>query len=74
MRAHAAPALPHAAGGSDADVACAVREEDGWNAFVATAAWWMGENANQLCGEYAGGWRGGMRGWAGMWPWHEWAR
>ena len=35
-------------------MARAVREEDGWNAFVATAAWWVGEHANSLCGEYAG--------------------
>lgn len=32
----------------------AAREEDGWNAFVSTAAWWLGENANELCDEFAG--------------------
>lgn len=35
-------------------MARAVREEDGWNAFVATAAWWVGEHANSICGEYSG--------------------
>ena len=40
----------------EGDVARAVREEDGWNAFVATAAWWVGEHANALCGEWSGGW------------------
>jgi hypothetical protein len=47
-------AICDAGAGGEADVARAVREEDGWNAFVSTAAWWVGEHANSLCGEYAG--------------------
>lgn len=41
-------------GGAGAEVARATREEDGWNTFVATAAWWLGERANELCEEFAG--------------------
>lgn len=32
----------------------AARNDAGWSAFVATAAWWLGENANNLCGEFTG--------------------
>ncbi|KAI8103471.1 hypothetical protein M9435_004809 [Picochlorum sp. BPE23] len=32
----------------------AARSDAGWTSFVATAAWWLGEMANQLCGEKCG--------------------
>jgi hypothetical protein len=32
----------------------AAADEDGWTAFSATAAWWLGENANAVCDEWAG--------------------
>ena len=57
MEALASPAPPGTqarAGGGAAEVTRAAREEDGWNAFVSTAAWWLGENANALCEEYCG--------------------
>eukprot|EP00887_Chlorella_sp_A99_P007321 scaffold2.g7321.t1 len=40
--------------GREAEVSRAAREEDGWNAFVATAVWWLGEHANGLCDEFCG--------------------
>jgi hypothetical protein len=57
MEALASPAPPSTqarAGGGAAEVTRAAQEEDGWNAFVSTAAWWLGENANALCEEYCG--------------------
>lgn len=48
------PSTQARAGSGTADVTRAAREEDGWNAFVSTAAWWLGENANALCDEFAG--------------------
>ena len=48
------PAAAPRPGGGEAEVARAAREEDGWNAFVATAVWWLGEHANVLCDEYCG--------------------
>ena len=48
------PATRPRAGAGHADVVRAAREEAGWNAFVCTAAWWLGENANDLCEEYVG--------------------
>ncbi|KAL4422766.1 hypothetical protein ABPG75_008963 [Micractinium tetrahymenae] len=48
------PSTQARAGSAPAEVTRAAREEDGWNSFVATAAWWLGENANALCEEYAG--------------------
>ena len=32
----------------------AARSDAGWTSFLATAAWWLGEHANELCGEYVG--------------------
>jgi hypothetical protein len=40
--------------GRVSEVTRAAQEEDGWNAFVSTAAWWLGENANALCDEFCG--------------------
>jgi len=48
------PATRPRAGSGHADVVRAAREEAGWNAFVCTAAWWLGENANELCEEFVG--------------------
>ncbi|KAG7671334.1 hypothetical protein KSW81_003472 [Nannochloris sp. 'desiccata'] len=48
------PATRPRAGAGHADVVRAAREEAGWNAFVCTAAWWLGENANELCEEFVG--------------------
>jgi hypothetical protein len=41
-------------GAVPAEVARAARAEDGWNAFVSTAAWWLGERANSLSDERVG--------------------
>lgn len=49
-----AAAAARAGAGAGAEVARATREEDGWNTFVATAAWWLGEHANELCEEFSG--------------------
>lgn len=55
LQSPAPSSTQHRAGNAeDGDVTRAVREEDGWNAFVCTAAWWVGENANPLCGEFSG--------------------
>ena len=32
----------------------AARSDAGWTSFVATAAWWLGDMANTLCGERSG--------------------
>ena len=48
------PATRPRAGAENADVVRAARAEAGWNAFVATAIWWLGEHSNELCEEYAG--------------------
>ena len=48
------PSTQPRAGGGGAEVTRAARDEDGWNAFVSTAAWWLGEHANALCEEYCG--------------------
>lgn len=48
------PSTQARAGGAATEVARAAREEDGWNTFVSTAAWWLGENANELCEEFCG--------------------
>jgi len=44
---------PQGSGGEE-EILRASREEDGWMAFQMTAAWWLGEHANELTGEYVG--------------------
>ena len=48
------PSTRPRAGAGREGVVRAAREEAGWNSFVSTAAWWLGEHANELCEEYAG--------------------
>lgn len=54
LRSPPPPATRPRAGAGNSDVVRAARAESGWNAFVATAAWWLGEHANEICEEYAG--------------------
>lgn len=54
MRSPPPPCTRPRAGASPADVVTAAKEDAGWNSFVAAAAWWLGENANVLCEEFAG--------------------
>ena len=48
------PSTRPRSGAGSSDVVRAAREESGWNGVVATAAWWLGEHANELCEEYSG--------------------
>jgi hypothetical protein len=48
------PATRPLGSGGEEEILRASKEEDGWMAFQMTAAWWLGEHANQLTGEYVG--------------------
>lgn len=48
------PATRPQGSGGEEEILRASKEEDGWMAFQMTAAWWLGEHANQLTGEYVG--------------------
>ncbi len=46
--------LQRPSGATDVQLASTVRNEEGWNTFLGTAAWWLGEHANVLTNEYVG--------------------
>jgi hypothetical protein len=54
LRSPLPPSVLSKSGASYQQTLRAAKSDAGWTAFVATAAWWLGEHANDLCEEYVG--------------------
>lgn len=54
LRSPLPPSALSIAGASYHRALAAARSDAGWTSFVATAAWWLGEKSNALCGEKCG--------------------
>lgn len=54
LRSPLPPSAASEAGASYHRALAAARSDAGWTSFVATAAWWLGERVNAVCGEGCG--------------------